>query len=212
MGQRQEATPNGVFYREMRQKHNILLEDGKPLGGKWNYDSENHKFPRGNLDIPKTYHAKPNEITEDVIKLVSEQYSQHFGNIEPFHFAVTRKQALAALRSFIKVRLQNFGDYQDAMLTGEPWLYHSHISFYLNCGLLLPLECVRAAEDAYFNGIAPLNAVEGFIRKIMGWREFVRGIYWMKIPDYKSENFFNVKRKLPELYWTAKTKINCLHQ
>jgi deoxyribodipyrimidine photolyase-related protein len=108
--------------------------------------------------------------------------------------------------------LCRFGDYQDAMIEGEPWMYHSHLSFYLNCGLLLPIECVRAAERAYYNGDAPLNSAEGFIRQIVGWREYVRGIYWLKMPEYKSENFFEAKRQLPNFYWTAETKMNCLSQ
>ena len=126
---------------------------------------------------------------------------------------MTRDQALQVLALFIEQRLSDFGTYQDAMLEGEPWMYHSHISFYLNCGLLLPLEYIKAAEDAYHQGKAPLNAVEGFIRQIMGWREYVRGIYWLKkMPDYAEMNFFGAKRNLPNFYWTADTQMNCLHQ
>ena len=98
------------------------------------------------------------------------------------------------------------------MVQGEPWMYHSHISFYLNCGLLTPLECIQKAEEAYKNGTAPLNSVEGFIRQILGWREYIRGIYWMKMPDYKEENFLEAKRNLPDFFWTGNTQMNCLRQ
>jgi len=125
---------------------------------------------------------------------------------------VTRADALRALDHFIEHRLSQFGDYQDAMIQGEPWMFHSHISFYLNCGLLLPLECARAAERAFHAGDAPLNAVEGFIRQIIGWREYVRGIYWLKMPEYAQENFLDAVRPLPAFFWTAQTKMNCLRQ
>ena len=200
------------FYREMRKKYNILMEAGNPIGGKWNYDLQNRKPPKGGLDVPKTYTSKPDEITREVLELVAEKFADHFGDLQNFHFAVTREQALDALQKFIKERLVNFGDYQDAMVEGEPWMYHSHISFYLNCGLLRPMECVNAAEQAYHENNAPLNAVEGFIRQIIGWREFVRGIYWLKMPEYAQENFFDATRNLPEFYWSADTKMNCLKQ
>ena len=125
---------------------------------------------------------------------------------------MTRKQAQTAFKQFIEQRLASFGDYQDAMMEGEPWMYHSHISFYLNCGLLLPLECIEAAEQAYHKGTAPLNAVEGFIRQIIGWREYVRGIYWLKMPEYAEKNFFQSHRNLPNFYWTGHTKMHCLQQ
>lgn len=144
--------------------------------------------------------------------MVEAEFADHFGDLHPFPFAVTRDQALVVLEEFIEHRLPNFGDYQDAMVQGEPWMFHSHISFYLNCGLLEPLECIQKAEDAYHKDAAPLNAVEGFIRQILGWREYVRGIYWLKMPDYKSQNALNATRALPEFYWTADTQMNCLRQ
>lgn len=199
------------FYRVMREKYNILMDGDKPAGGQWNYDADNRKPPK-ELNIPEPYHSEPDEITLETISLVSERFNDHFGDIEPFYFAVTRKQALNVLSLFIKERLSKFGDYQDAMLEGEPWMYHSHISFYLNCGLLLPLECVKAAENAYLEGAAPLNAVEGFIRQIIGWREYVRGIYWLQMPKYAKQNHLDAKRALPEFYWTGDTDMNCLHQ
>ena len=200
------------FYREMRKKYDILMEADAPVGGQWNYDTENRKPPKEGLTIPPPYIGKVDEITQEVISLVSERFDNHFGDVDPFYFAVTRADALQVLDQFIEQRLSHFGDYQDAMIQGEPWMYHSHISFYLNCGLLLPLECIKAAETAYHQEKAPLNAVEGFIRQIIGWREYIRGIYWLKMPDYSNENFFEANRKLPDFYWTANTKMNCLHQ
>jgi deoxyribodipyrimidine photolyase-related protein len=200
------------FYREMRKKHGILMKDGKPEGGEWNYDSENRKPPKEGLNVPQTYMSGPDDITRDVLDLVAGRFKDHFGDLEPFHFAVTREQALQALGQFIKERISNFGDYQDAMVQGQPWMYHSHLSFYINCGLLLPMECVRAAEKAYYDGHAPLNAVEGLIRQIIGWREYVRGVYWLKMPEYEHENFLNAERNLPALFWGGDTQMNCLRQ
>lgn len=200
------------FYREMRRKYSVLMDHDGPIGGQWNYDSENRKPPKSGLEVPDTYRAEPDDITQEVIELVETHFPDHFGDILPFHFAVTRDQALAALDQFIAIRLSLFGDYQDAMVQNEPWMYHSHIGFYLNCGLLTPLECVERAEAAYHNGTAPLNAVEGFIRQILGWREYVRGIYWLKMPDYKSVNVLMAKRPLPDFYWTAETQMNCMRQ
>ena len=200
------------FYREMRRQHNVLMDGDEPVGGQWNYDSENRKPPKNGLDIPETYAGRTDEITDEVLKLVGDAFTDHFGDLEPFYFAVTAEQARYALRKFINERLMNFGDYQDAMLQGEPWMYHSHISFYLNCGLLTPMECIEAAETAYREKQAPLNAVEGFIRQILGWREYVRGLYWLKMPEYMEMNYLGSKRKLPDFFWTAKTEMNCLHQ
>ena len=200
------------FYREMRREHNILMDAGEPAGGKWNYDAENRKPPKQGLEIPPTYQSTPDAITREVLSLVAKEFDEHFGDLEPFHFAVTTEQAKKALRQFIDERLCTFGDYQDAMLQGEPWMYHAHISFYLNCGLLTPIECIQAAEAAYREGSAPLNAVEGFIRQILGWREYVRGLYWLKMPDYAEGNFLQAQRSLPDFFWTARTQMNCIRQ
>ena len=156
------------FYREMRKKYSILICGNEPSGGKWNFDASNRKPPKENLRIPSPYINETDEITKEVMRAVAERFDDHFGDLEPFYFAVTRIEALKVLSTFIEERLSSFGDYQDAMIEGEPWMYHSHISFYLNCGLLLPLECVQDAESAYLRGKAPLNAVEGFIRQIIG--------------------------------------------
>ena len=200
------------FYREMRKKYAILMDGNQPIGGKWNYDAMNRKTLNNNLTIPQPYTPQIDEITEAVLTLVAKKFDDHFGDLHPFNLAVTRKKALVALHKFIDERLVHFGDYQDAMQEGEPWLFHSHLSFYLNCGLLTPLECIQAAEKAYHEEKAPLNAVEGFIRQILGWREYIRGIYWLKMPDYAKKNFFHAQRNLPQFYWDANTKMNCLRQ
>ena len=198
------------FYRDMRKMYGILMEGEEPVGGQWNYDAENRKPPKEGLRVPPPCETEVDAITKEVLLLVERRFPDHFGNLENFSFAVTSEQALAVLDRFIKERLVHFGDYQDAMIQGEPWMYHSHISFYLNCGLLHPLECVKAAEKAFRQGKAPLNAVEGFIRQIIGWREYIRGIYWLKMPAYRDENFLEATRALPDFYWSGQTKMNCL--
>ena len=200
------------FYRDMRRDHNVLMDGGEPVGGKWNFDSDNREPPVAGMVIPPPLQFVPDKITNDVLALVSERCADHFGDLDDFGFAVTREQALAVLDHFIDQRLNNFGKYQDAMVLDEPWVYHSHIGFYLNAGLLLPAEVISAAETAYHSGHVPLNSVEGFIRQILGWREFVRGIYWLKMPDYADLNFFEAKRDLPEFYWSGETKMLCLAQ
>ena len=200
------------FYREMRKKYSILMDGDQPIGGKWNFDLENRKPPNPNFDIPETFSSEPDAVTLDVMQLVEDKFSDHMGVLSDFHFAINAAQAKIALKQFINERLKYFGDFQDAMIQGKPWMYHSHVGLYLNCGLLSPLECIQAAEQAYHDSHAPLNAVEGFIRQILGWREFVRGIYWNEMPDYASLNFFEAERDLPAFYWDADTKMNCMHQ
>ncbi len=199
------------FYRDMRKKYRILIEhDGEPTGGRWNFDKDNRKSPPRGLSSPKRISHIKDHITRDVLSLVKKNFSHHFGKLEPFHYAITRQQALIELAHFIQELLPYFGDYQDVMVAGEAYLYHSMISSYLNAGLLLPLEICKMAEEAYRAGKAPLNAVEGFIRQILGWREYVRGIYWMYMPQYGEMNYFNAKEPLPDFYWTAKTKMFCI--
>ncbi len=200
------------FYREMRRKHDLLMDGDQPEGGRWNYDSQNRKPHSGALFIPKPHTTEPDAMTREVMELVDARFSGHFGDLEPFYFAVKREQALKVLENFIHERLPYFGDFQDAMLEGQPWMYHAHISFYLNCGLLNPLEVVRAAERAYREGCVPLNAAEGFIRQIIGWREYVRGIYWLQMPGYAEQNALNATRALPWFYWSGETDLNCLKQ
>ncbi|MEM8837683.1 MAG: cryptochrome/photolyase family protein [Pseudomonadota bacterium] len=198
------------FYRDMRRKTGLLMSGEEPEGGKWNFDAENRKPASGDLFMPEVCRTEPDEITREVIDLVAARFPDHFGDLEPFWFAVTANDAEKALDHFLDVALARFGDYQDAMLTGEPFLYHSLLSLYINAGLLDPLHVCRRVEAAYYAGDAPLNAVEGFIRQIIGWREYVRGIYWLKMPGYVSENFFENTRSLPSFYWTAETDMACL--
>lgn len=199
------------FYREMRKKHHILLDaKSKPIGGKWNYDAENRKPPKSGMTSPKRLSHKKDAITEEVLNLVEARFGHHFGQLRPFHFAVTRKQARLEAEHFITHLLPQFGDYQDAMVACEAYLNHSLLSSYLNAGLLLPLELCQMAEAAYHAGTAPLNAVEGFIRQILGWREYVRGIYWHLMPQYASLNYLNATRKLPDFYWGGKTEMFCM--
>jgi len=160
--------------------------------------------------MPRPYQAPPDEITKNVLELTERAFGDHFGDLKPFWFSVTEEHARAALDHFIEQALPNFGDYQDAMLEGERFLYHSVLSHYINIGLLDPLEVCRRAERAYYDGHSPLNATEGFIRQILGLREYVRGIYWLKMPDYVDENFFQNTRKLPDFYWTGETDMACL--
>jgi deoxyribodipyrimidine photolyase-related protein len=161
---------------------------------------------------PKRRRFEPDAITREVMALVDARFAHHFGDLEPFGWAVTRADALEALDHFIDACLPSFGDYQDAMKQGEPFLFHSVISPYLNIGLLTAREVCERAEAAYAKGRAPLNAAEGFIRQVLGWREYVRGIYWAKMPAYATSNGLNATRPLPEFYWTADTGMHCLKQ
>ena len=199
------------FYRSMRERTGLLMTSaGEPEGGKWNFDAENRKPPKAGLRGPEPLRFEPDPVTAEVLDLVERRFPDHFGDLRPFWFAVTRAQALRALDHFVAEALPAFGDYQDAMVDGEDWLFHSVLSQYLNCGLLLPLEVCRAAQHAYRAGTAPLNAVEGFVRQILGWREYVRGIYWRYMPEYAERNYRNATRPLPEFYWTGETDLRCL--
>ena len=200
------------FYRIMRRQTGLLMDGDQPVGGQWNYDQENRKsVPKGHRFTPPLRFA-PDAITTEVMALVAGRFGNHFGSIDGFSWAVTREQALAALADFITHRLAGFGDYQDAMVTGEDVLNHSLLAPALNLGLLSPLEVCQAAEAAFHAGTAPLNAVEGFIRQILGWREYVRGLYWFAGPDYTARNHLAATRPLPALYWGAPTDLKCLSQ
>jgi deoxyribodipyrimidine photolyase-related protein len=198
------------FYREMRRKTGLLMDGEQPEGGQWNFDHDNRKAAERNLLMPQPLRFAPDAITREVIDLVEARFADHFGTLEPFWFATTRADAEAAFVHFLKTALPYFGDYQDAMLAGEKFLYHAVVSLYLNCGLLDPLEMCRAVEAEYRAGRAPLNAAEGFIRQIIGWREYVRGIYWREGPDYVHRNALNATRPLPDFYWSANTKMACI--
>jgi len=198
------------FYRDMRRKTGLLMEDGHPAGGKWNYDPENRKPAKPDLFMPAPKRFRPDRITQEVLELVGARFQDHIGDLEPFWFAVTRKDAEAAFEHFLESALPEFGTYQDAMLRGEKFLFHSVVSVYLNAGLLDPLAVCRKVAEAYEDGKAPLNAAEGFIRQILGWREYVRGIYWLKMPGYAENNALKATASLPDFYWSGKTRMRCL--
>jgi deoxyribodipyrimidine photolyase-related protein len=199
------------FYREMRRKYNLLMnDDGSPVGGEWNYDKENRNSPPDHHIYPVRPTHTQSSITQDVLKLTKEKFSHHFGTLDSFHYAVTAKEANQDLDFFIDKCLENFGSYQDGMIANEPFLYHSRISAYINVGLLLPLEVCQRAELAYKQKKAPLNAVEGFIRQIIGWREYIRGIYWYHMPTYSDLNALQAHEDLPSFYWGADTNMFCI--
>ncbi|MEM8970522.1 MAG: cryptochrome/photolyase family protein [Pseudomonadota bacterium] len=198
------------FYRDMRRKTGLLMAGDEPVGGRWNFDAENRKPARGDLLIPQPYQVEPDALTSKVLDLVDARFGNNFGTLRPFCYAVTRDDALKALSIFVDTALPRFGDYQDAMLTGEPFLFHSVLAQYINAGLLDPLEVCQSVERAYYDGHAPLNAAEGYIRQIIGWREYIRGIYWLKMPGYTDENFFDADRPLPDFYWTGETEMACI--
>ncbi len=200
------------FYRHMRRKTGWLMDGGEPAGGQWNYDAQNREALQPDIDIPFARRFTPDAITGALLRIVGERYSDHFGDLESFGWGVTRTEALVALQDFITQRLPMFGAYQDAMKAGEAVLFHSLLSPYLNLGLLSPQEVCEAALKAYAQEAAPLSAVEGFIRQILGWREYLRGIYWLKMPDYTETNYLAADRPLPSFYWTAETDLACLHE
>lgn len=206
------------FYREGRKRFDILMVGDKPSGGRWNFDRENRKPPKGKLTLPEALWFEPDLVTQDVINWLkqSEAFkdSQEYWQVEPFRWGVTRQQALQVLEFFVKTRLSEFGPYQDAMVTGEQTMWHAMLSPYLNIGLLHPLEVVKAAEQAYYDNQSAweLNSVEGFIRQILGWREYMHGIYTFMTEDYPERNWFNHNYSLPAFYWTGDTNMNCLHQ
>jgi deoxyribodipyrimidine photolyase-related protein len=200
------------WYRELRQKHGILMQGDKPLGDQWNFDADNRKSfgKAGPPQLTPPTRFAPDATTREVMALVNRTFSGHPGKLEAFGWPVTREEALVALREFIAQRLPLFGDYEDAMWSGEAWLYHSHLSSALNLKLLGAREVVAAAEEALRLGLAPLAAVEGFIRQILGWREYVRGIYWTQMPGYLERNALGAQRALPGWYWTGETSMACL--
>ncbi len=202
------------FYRELRRRHNVLMTAGEPEGGQWNYDKSNRQaFGRsGPGMVPQPVRFEPDAITRGVLELVERRFADHPGDLASFAWPVTREDALQALADFTDNRLPVFGPFQDAMWPGEPWLYHSQLSAALNLKLLNPREVVAAAESAYRAGRAPLASVEGFIRQIIGWREYVRGIYWTEMPSYLERNALEASGELPGWYWTGDTDFECLRE
>lgn len=203
------------FYRLMRKEHDVLIDaKGKPEGGEWNYDKENRgTFGRkGPQSIPEAPVFSPDKITRDVIAMVNKRFADHPGKVDDFDLPVTRAQALEYLDDFVSNRLADFGRYQDAMWSGEKFLYHSRLSHAINLHLLSPQEVVQSAIAAYREDRAPLNSVEGFVRQILGWREYVRGIYWLKMPEYIEGNSLECdpNQDVPAFFWDGETKMACV--
>ncbi|MDH4394065.1 MAG: cryptochrome/photolyase family protein [Limnobacter sp.] len=208
------------FYREMRKRYQVLMEQGgpsgepssEPLGGQWNFDSENRSaFPKtGPGQIAPPAQFPPDDMTLQVLAEVEARFGDHPGELAHFIWPVNREQALHALAQFIQTRLCNFGDYQDAMWTNTPFGWHSLVSSSINLHLLDPREVIAAAEQAYRKGSAPLAAVEGFIRQVLGWREFIRGVYWLDMPKMRQDNFLKADQPLPQWFWTGNTQMACM--
>ncbi|MFI4882238.1 MAG: cryptochrome/photolyase family protein [Phycisphaerales bacterium JB064] len=202
------------FYRERRKALGVLVdEDGKPEGGQWNYDHENRKtFGKDGPNAPPPLRFETDGVTREVIDLIHNRYPDSPGNIDSFGWPVTRAQALELLDDFLTNRLRDFGPFEDAMWTGQPWLFHSQLSVPLNLKLISPHECVDAAIGAYKKNKAPLNSVEGFVRQIIGWREYIRGVYWREGPTYRDRNYLGQHGTLPDFYWTGDTDMRCLKE
>jgi deoxyribodipyrimidine photolyase-related protein len=201
-----------TFYRQQRKRHDVLMVDGEPAGGRWNFDADNQAAfgAGGPAGLPPPLRFEPDGITRDVLALVGEQFPQHPGSLDDFRWPVTRAQALSALETFVTERLPNFGRWQDAIWPGQPWLWHAHLSAAMNLKLIHPREVVARAQAAWKEGAVPLPSAEGFIRQILGWREFVRGVYWTRMPALAGANALDAHEPLPSLYWTADTEMACL--
>ncbi len=197
------------FYRDMRRKTGLMMEGDQPAGGQWNFDHDNRKPAKADLLRPRPRDAAPDAVVEDVLTLVEARFP-HFGRLRPFRWATDRAGALAALAEFVAERLPRFGEEQDAMLEGEAFLSHALLSPYLNLGLLLSLEVCQAVEAAWRAGTVPIQAAEGFIRQIIGWREFVRGIWALEGPGYLARNTLGHSRALPAVYWGGETRMACM--
>ena len=200
------------FYSEQRKRHDVLMDGGVPVGGQWSFDADNREAfgAAGPGDVPPRSRFAPDAVTQEVIALVNTRFAEHPGRLESFGWPVTRAQALQSLQAFITERLPLFGRYQDAMWPGDPWLYHAHLSAALNLKLLNPREVVAQVQAAYLDGRAPLASVEGFIRQILGWREYVRGVYWTQMPGYLERNALGANENLPAWYWSGATDMACL--
>ena len=200
------------FYREMRKRYGLLMDADQPEGGKWNYDADNRTGWRGQCDIPARPEPELSDLTREVMELVGQAFPDFPGDLSMFRWAVTHEAAQSELDWFCEHALPHFGTYQDALAESSPWLFHGLISMYLNCGLLEPLAVCEQVEAAYRRGHCSLSAAEGFIRQILGWREYVRGLYWHHMPDYKARNALSATRPLPDWFWTGDTQMRCLSQ
>ena len=197
------------FYRDMRRLTGLLMDGEEPVGGQWNFDHDNRKSAKS-MPFSGPLRFDPDEIVQEVLTLVAARFPDNFGDLTPFWFATDAAQAQAQLDHWLLHGLPSYGDFQDAMLTGEPFMYHSLISFYINAGLLDPLDVCSRVEAEYRAGRAPLNAAEGFIRQIIGWREYMRGIYFLSGPDYVHRNALGHSGALPGLFWGKPTKMTCV--
>jgi len=213
-GEKNSSLRMEFFYRGMRKKHHILMEGDMPAGGDWNYDHDNRQSlsRQGPQQLSPPPVFSHDAVTKEVMELVQKRFADHPGALEEFIWPVTRDQALNLLQHFIEEKLPEFGPYQDAMWQDQPYLWHSLLASAMNLKLLNPREVIAAAEQAYFNGRVPLMCAEGFIRQILGWREFVRGVYWLEMPALKSANYFEHQRDLPSWFWTGETHMQCLSQ
>ncbi len=201
-----------TFYRFMRRATGLLMDQRcKPVGGSWNFDSENrHAFGRRHPAVPERKGVMPDLITQQVLEMVGRKFAASPGSLKNFDLPVSRADALSNLNNFVAHRLPLFGTFQDAMRGGEPFLYHSLLSGPLNLHMINPSEVVAAALER--SSSVPLNSLEGFIRQIIGWREFVRGIYWQRMPDYAETNALNAELPMPRFYWTGATEMRCLSE
>lgn len=200
------------FYRYMRQRTGLLMENRNPIGGQWNLDKQNRRSfaKEGPGKLPSVKSFRPDKLTSEVLEEVENFYPGHPGSLEYFDWPVTPQDAEQALNDFIRHRLGNFGPFQDAMWMGEPLVYHSRLSAALNLKLISPRRVIDAAVRAFDRGEASLASVEGFVRQVLGWREFVRGLYWTNMPDYLESNALQALAPLPEFYWTGRTEMRCL--
>ena len=210
-GGRRELTMEW-FYRAMRAKTGLLMDGDRPVGNRWNFDKDNRKPAKADLLMPRPLAFPPDAVTREVIALVERRFPDHPGSLDRFDWAVTAEDAERQATAFLAHALADFGPYEDAMLTGERHLWHSILSPYINSGLLDPLDLCRRAEAEYRGGRVPLNSAEGYIRQIIGWREFMRGIYWREGPGYVERNALDHRRNLPSWYWTGDTDMHCLAQ
>ncbi len=201
------------FYREQRERFGVLMDDdGKPVDGRWNFDADNREAfgKSGPVDVPEPTRFAPDAATREVIALVERRFADHPGRLASFAWPLDRAQALDALTRFVDQRLAHFGRWQDAMWPGQPWLWHSHLSAAMNLKLLTAHEVVDAAQAAWRDGRVPLPAAEGFVRQVLGWREYVRGVYWTRMPGYAEVNALDAHEPLPAFYWTGATPMACL--
>jgi Uncharacterized protein related to deoxyribodipyrimidine photolyase len=206
-----------THYRRVRTEFGFLMTaDGKPVDDRWNFDEENRKtfrdWTKAGRPLAEVVNEKPDKMTKEVMALVEAEFGPNPGSAEGFWLPVDRAGALRWLERFVATRLAGFGPWEDLMVEGDELLFHAVISPLLNLGLLTPRECLERAIAAYEKGKAPLASVEGFVRQIAGWREFVNGVYWLKMPDYEQVNGLAAERPLPEFFYTGQTEMNCLGQ